>query len=256
QAALSGNNIYVPYTADANKLTYSVDRGTGTVVVSPANNFVGTEKITIATGITPGAGTTAFQRSSTIDYQVVPVEVVGSASTLTLTANNDPRHLAANDGQADSFLVRANNGLLEVSINGHVASLSVPAAVSTLIINGSDDADTLTVDYTNGSPIPSGGIVFNGGTQPLAAVDQLVVTGAAPSSVVYTMTNTTDGSLAIGGSTVIVFAATEAIEDDLDAADRGFQFGDGNDTVVLSDDGTAANSRSLVTLGTGTQITF
>ena len=54
---------------------------------------------------------------------MVPVDVVGSASTLTLTANNDPRHLAANDGQADSFLVRVNNGLLEVSINGHVASL-------------------------------------------------------------------------------------------------------------------------------------
>ncbi len=256
QSVLSGNNLLVPYVTDANKLTYSINQGTGDVVVTPANNFVGTEKITLATGITVGSGTTAAARSTTIDYQVVPIEVVASASTLTLTADDDPAHLAANDGHADAFLVRVNNGLLEVSINGQVASLSVAAAVSTLIINGSDDADTLTVDFTNGSPIPSGGIVFNGGSQPSGAVDQLVVTGSAPASVLYTLVNTTDGSVAINGTTLITYSATESIEDDLDAADRGFQFGDGNDAVILSDDGVAANSRSQVTMGTGALITF
>ncbi len=255
QSLLNANNILIPYVADANKLTYSIDNVTGAVVVSPASNFVGTEKITIATGITVGAGTTASQRSSTIDYQVIPIEVVATASVLTLSANNDPQQLAANDGQADSYLVRVNNGLLEVTINGHVASLSVAASVSTLIINGSGDTDTVTVDYTNGSPIPSGGIVFNGGSQSLSGVDQMVLTGTAPANVIYTLSNTTDGSVTVGSAVVIVFTGTESILDNLTAADRGFQLGDGNDTAILSDDGTAANSRSLLTVGT-TQIVF
>ncbi len=256
QGTLSSNNFLVPYVTDANKLSYTVDFYTGVTVVTPAPNFVGTEKITVATGNTVGPGTTAADRSTTIDYQIVPIEVVSGASTLTLNADNDPAHHAANDGQPDTFLVRANNGVLEVTINGHVASLSAPSAVSTLIINGSNDADTLTVDYTNGSPIPSGGISFNGGTQPLGGVDKLVVTGAAPSGVVHTMTNTTDGGIAVNGTAVIAYLATEAIQDELAAGDRGFQFGDGNDSVTLTDDGIAANSRSLLTLGTGTQITF
>ena len=255
QGVLSGNNIYIPYVTDANKMTYSLNQGTGQVIVSPANNFVGTEKITLATGIAIGAGTTALQRSSTIDYQVVPIEVVATASVLTLSADNDTAHHAANDGQADAYLVRVNNGLLEVSINGHVSSLSVPASVSTLIINGSDDTDTLTVDFTNGSPIPSGGIVFNGELQTLGGVDQLVVTGAAPGSVVYTMSNTTDGELALNGSPIIVFTAVEAILDQLTVANRGFQLGDGNDLAILADDGTAANNRSQLTVG-DTQIVF
>lgn len=256
QGTLSSNNLIVPYVTDTNKLNYSVNFNTGNVIVAPASNFVGTEKITVATASTLGVGSTVAQRSSTVDYQVVPIEVVGVASTLTLNANNDPAKHSANDGQADTFLVRVNNGLLEVTINGHVASLSHPNSVSTLIINGSDDADTLVVDYTNGSPIPSGGITFNGGTQPADTTDLLTMTGGAPSSVVYTMSNTTDGVIAINGASAIAFGATEAIRDDLAAVDRGFQLGSGNDSATLTDDATAANSRSLLTVGTGVQITF
>ncbi len=255
KTSLANNNIGNPYITDGNKIAYSVGLTAGTVIVSPANNFVGTEKITLATGITV-TGTTAAARMGTIDYQVVPIEVVGSASPLTLTANNDPLHLAANDGQPDTYLVRANNGALEVLINGRLAAWVNPAAVSTLIINGSNDLDSLIVDYSNGSPIPSGGIVFRGGLQPVGGADSLLVTGATPSTVIERFNNTTDGTFEIDGSVVITFAAAELIEDDLAAADRAFQFGPGNDDVLLTDELASGTGRSLFTFGAGSQILF
>lgn len=255
QSTLSGNNIAIPYVADANKLTYSVALGTGVTSVFPAPNFVGTEKITVAVGITI-TGTTALERAASIDYEIAPIEVVNASTTFTLTANNDPSHAAADDGQADTFVVRANNGLIEVIINGHLAALALPSSVSTLIINGSGDGDTLTVDFSNGSPIPTGGIQFNGGSQPVGGADRLVLTGASPTTVVHTMSNTTDGSIAINGTTLIAYTAAEAIQDDLTAVSRGFVFGDGNDSLILSDDNLSGNNKSQLTHGSGTIITF
>ncbi|MCX7418758.1 MAG: cadherin domain-containing protein, partial [Planctomycetia bacterium] len=166
QAALSANKFLVPYTASASKLSYAVNFDTGSTTVTPFTNFVGTEKITVATAFQAGASSAASAslRSSTVDYQVVPIEIVNAATTLTLSASNDPAHDAANDGQADTFLVRMNNGLLEVLINGHSAALATPSSVSVLIINGSNDDDTLLIDSTTASLLTSGAIQFHGGT--------------------------------------------------------------------------------------------
>ena len=166
QATLSANTFLVPYTANASKLSYAVNFDTGSTTVTPFTNFVGTEKITVATAFQAGAptGSSASSRSSTVDYQVVPIEIVNAATTLTMSADNDPAHHAANDSQADAFLVRMNNGLIEVLINGHSAALAVPSSVSTLVINGSSDADTLLIDPTAASLLTSGVIQFNGGT--------------------------------------------------------------------------------------------
>ena len=165
QSTLQVNTFLIPYTASATKLSYVVDLNSGSTTVTPFTNFVGTEKITLATAFQAGAGSTASAsaRSSTVDYQVVPIEIVNAATTLTLSANNDPAHHAANDGQADTFLVRMNNGLLEVLINGHSAALATPSSVSVLVINGSNDADTLLIDPTAASLLTSGGIQFHGG---------------------------------------------------------------------------------------------
>ena len=246
QSLLNNNQLYIPHVADATKLSYAVGSSTGIVDVLPTNNFVGTESITVATGITPSA----------LDYQVVPIEVVNGAQNLTLTANDDPTHHAANDGQPDTFLVKVNNGLLEVSINGKVAQLATSNSVQTLIINGSDDADTLIVDYSNGSPIPAGGIQFNGGNQPNAGHDVLIFKGGSANSVLHTITNATDGTVTVNGATVLAYTGTESIVDELTVVDRGFQFPATNDVVTLSDNETAGDGKSKIEYGTAKDIVF
>lgn len=246
QNLLNNNQLYIPYVANSNKLTYSVASSTGVVSVSPTGNFVGTESITVATGITPLA----------LDYQVVPIVVVNGAQNLTLTANDDPTHSAANDGTPDTFLVRVSNGLLEVSINGKVAQLATGNSVQTLIINGSDDADTLIVDFSSGSPIPAGGIQFNGGNQPNAGHDVLTVKGRSANSVLHTITNATDGTVTVDGATMLAYTGTESVVDELTVVDRGFQFSTTNDVATLSDNQTAGDGKSKIEYGTTKDFVF
>ncbi|TXT35173.1 MAG: cyclophilin type peptidyl-prolyl cis-trans isomerase, partial [Planctomycetota bacterium] len=234
QHLLNNNSLYIPYVANSNKLTYEVGSSSGIVSVMPTGNFVGTESITVATGITPSS----------------------LAQNLTLTANDDPTHQAADDGTPDTFLVRVNNGLLEVSINGKVAQLATGNSVQTLIINGSDDADTLIVDFSNGSPIPTGGIQFNGGNQPNAGHDLLTIKGSSANSVLHTITNATDGTVTVNGATILAYTGTESIVDELIVADRGFQFSTTNDVVTLSDNETAGDGKSKIEYGTTKHIVF
>ena len=241
QSTLDANNLPVPYTSNSNRLTYSVAIGTGLVNVTPTANFVGTEKITIATGIT----------TSAIDYQVAPIEIVSSASNLTLSASNDPRHDAADDGIADTFQVRLNNsGLLEISINGKVGQLATLASVQTLIINGSTDTDTLTIDFSNGNPIPAGGLDFNGDAEAAGGSDQMIVKGASGGPMSYRLTDTNDGSFSVNGVTLITFTGLEAIRDDLNAVNRTVQFSEAGGNALLSVDPAFTNKMKFA-LGTG-----
>ena len=110
----------------------------------------------------------------------------------------------------------------------------------------------LTVSYVNGSPIAPGGVVFQGGTQPATGInnrDQLVVTGTTAATILHTVTNATDGAIAVNGAAVITYNGIESVVDGLVVADRGFQFGANPDTVVLSDDGVADNGQSKLTYG-------
>jgi subtilisin-like proprotein convertase family protein len=70
----------------------------------------------------------------------------------------------ADDGVADAFLVELSGSNLVVSVNGVTVFDEPLAGVTSLTIHGSSDNDTLTVDFGNGAPLPSGGLSFDGGT--------------------------------------------------------------------------------------------
>ena len=81
-----------------------------------------------------------------------------------------------------------------------------------IIVNGLGGDDTLTIDYSNGNPLPASGLSFEGGPQTGIPGDNLVVTGNgsnhgryAPDSVLPG-----SGSLDVDG-TVITFAGLEPV---------------------------------------------
>jgi Ca2+-binding RTX toxin-like protein/cyclophilin family peptidyl-prolyl cis-trans isomerase len=262
QTTLNTNQLFIPYSTNSNKLTYTTNSSTGVVTVTPRNNFSGIENITVATAFRKGTVTSSdpttalLQASSTVDYQVTPIEVVSSATDLVLSASNDPFRDAANDGQADTFLVRVNNGLLEVSINGRVAQLATLSSVQTLIINGSNDADTLTVDFANGNPIPSGGLQFHGGNQPNFTNDRLVLQSASSNSLSYRLTGSNAGSLAANGTTVITFSGVESIRDELTASAREVRYAESGGSAILSVDPTSNASRLQMLFGSDLDLSF
>jgi hypothetical protein len=106
------------------------------------------------------------------------------------SGNPDTEKLVRSGSQLQFYL----NGTLEGSYN--YASLSV------VNLTGSSDNDTLTVDFSGGDPVPSGGINFDGAT---GTSNQLFVTGysGVPVDSVYTGPHT--GHVTVGAAAAITY---------------------------------------------------
>ncbi len=165
--------------------------------------------------------------------------VTGTGGSFTITAGAD-----ADDGDPDEFIVRQDGlGNIEVVVNGVVVFSEPALLVDDLTIQGSSDDDTLTVDYVNGSPVPNGGLEFEGGGP--GDNDSIILQGGTVESVTHNFTSDSSGSIEIvpiiGNTDVITYTGLEPITDLLDATDRTFNFGAAGDEITLSDDDTANN---------------
>ena len=156
----------------------------------------------------PGAGTLSSAGLADVVYS--SFETVDATGTLSFVIGATGN---ANDGTADTFNVAINAGLLEVDVNGSAVLQQDVSTIDQLVIEGSNDDDTLTVDYSSGNPVPAGGLIFNGGGQTTG--DSLVVIGdgiGAGTSGTYTPSATTngDGVVSLDGTT-ITFTGLEPV---------------------------------------------
>lgn len=114
---------------------------------------------------------------------------------------------------SDTFGLRRVGSDLQVFQNvsiGSTPTYTIPlSSLTSLTIDGGDGDDTLTVDLSGGSPIPAGGLFFNGGNQ--VSQDTLVVIGAGGSGT-YTPSGTTPGSGVVDtGNGAITFTGLEPV---------------------------------------------
>lgn len=129
-------------------------------------------------------------------------------------------------------------------------------ALETLTIDGTSGDDKLIVDYMEGVPVPSGGVVFNGGSQSGTPGDSLELSGGSATLITHEFTDASSGSVAIDGADVS-YTGLEPIVDQLDADNRDFVFSSANDDIQIGDDGTAANGLSRIsTAGTSETVDF
>ena len=246
-------NITVDQFNNANQFTR-------VATVTPATNFMGVQSVAVGTRQVTFDNTGTVNGAGPFDVQVFPVEVVSAATDLVISASDDPRHDAADDGSADTFLVRrSTSGLLEVTINGNVAWLANLNSVLNLIITGSGDTDTVTVDYANGDPFLTGGLQFNGGGQANGGKDQLIVKNYAGQLLNYTLTGAHDGMLsdttANGTRTLVTFTGLESISDSLTSTNRSVQYAAAGGSAVLAVD-TAVAGQLKLDFGTDLSLSF
>ncbi|MFT5093792.1 MAG: cyclophilin family peptidyl-prolyl cis-trans isomerase, partial [Porticoccaceae bacterium] len=236
QNLLNANSLFIPEVANAD-LDYFIDQNTGTTTITPTNGLVGTHNITTGVGEFPTA----------IDYQLVPIEIVATASTWTVSADDHPNGNEADDGFADTFRIVRNGTRFEVYINDVLTAQAEETSVTDLVINGSGDDDILMLDGVGGNPLPSGGFTFNAGGETSAAGDRVDIPGGTVSSVVHTpsLTVAGTGSVSVDGITN-QFNGVEGIVDRLVATNRTFNLTDAAEQVVVGDDGTAANGISRI----------
>ena len=236
QDLLAANNLFIPEVADAN-LDYFVDSSTGTTTITPTNGLVGTHNITTAVGEFPSA----------IDYQVVPIEIVATASTWTVSTDDHPNGNEADDGSADTFRIVRNGTRFEVYINDMLTAQAEEASVTDLVINGSGDDDILILDGSGGNPLSVGGFTFNAEGETSADGDRIEILSGTASSVIHTSSLTVagTGTVSVDGTTN-QYSGVEGIVDRLVATNRTFNLTNAAEQIVVGDYGTPANGISRI----------
>ena len=162
------------------------------------------------------------------------------------------------------------NGLTTVrrSGSGQILLQIDRDASSPVTINGNDVDNRLLVDFSNGNPIPSGGINFQGAGQSTDNGDAIVINGNSSgifdrveyiASDVDDDENSRDGTIAFSRSNTNVgtihYTGLEPIIDNTNAADRVFTIDSasfpGDHSIRIADD--AMNGYSLIESNGGPQ---
>ncbi|MCL4207844.1 MAG: autotransporter-associated beta strand repeat-containing protein, partial [Pirellulaceae bacterium] len=168
----------------------------------------------------PGSGAT-INDGDTILLNGQPLEVKYNQGGNNVKLNFDTSVVINADvdtavpGTVDNtILVKRNGANLEVFIdNMSTPVFSTPyASVSTLVINGQTGNDTLTVDYSNNtaaSPVPAGGLVFNGDGQTVG--DTLYVSQGGFATLVYDAKTAGGGRVTLNGTDIIDFTGLEPV---------------------------------------------
>jgi hypothetical protein len=170
-----------PHTTTSTTGAYTLAAGPGNYVIRAAapSGYIVTTSL-VATG-TVAAGATV----SNINFGAFPIVYTGSTG-------------------ADAYTLRrnaSNNSLVEIVYGS--TTYDVPMAmISTLTFTPGQGADSLTVDLTNGNPIPSGGVSYDGGTN----TDALNITGSSGADSI--LENATQVTIGAG---VITYANIESI---------------------------------------------
>ena len=147
----------------------------------------------------------------------------------------------------DNITLKRVNGIIQYQVAGAAGPITV-SSTAPLVINGQDGNDTLTIDYSGGNPIPTGGLTFNGGNPTVGPGDSLVITGGSATTVTHTFVNNSDGAVNIDGS-IINYTGLEPITDNLVAANRVFTFTGGVEAISVADVASAGITRIDSSLG-------
>ena len=156
--------------------------------------FGGTGSLTLSS-LTSGA----IQQSGVVTVNFNSFEDLDPLNPITFNINALTQ---AGNNSDDLYDVALIGGRINVDVNGANVLNEDTADVAALVINGSNDNDQLSVDFSGGNPVPTGGITFNGSGQSIA--DTLTVTGAGANVATYTANATTNGTgvVTVDGSAV------------------------------------------------------
>lgn len=112
-----------------------------------------------------------------------------------------------------------------------------------LQVLGTNVDESLTVDFSNGNPLPFAGIDLLGtGTSDS---DSLTLTGGSSTETAHTFDSEVDGSVTVDGRR-IAYTSIENLSDLMDSASRSIEFADNTSAVNVSDSGSSSDGVSTI----------
>ena len=164
--------------------------------------------------------------------------------TLVLNLSVDVAHtLTLVLSETQLSVTDANGRLLATDaitqVDDHTVSLDLSALTGYIQINGAQNDDHLTLDFSGGMPISASGMVFDGGAQATLG-DSLALTNMGTmEQLVYNYDNRTAGSILISdsvpfGNGVLVYTGLELLLADGYPLTATFNLPDTNTTATLS----------------------
>ena len=165
-----------------------------------------------------------------------PLEVDYQANSVVLTFDATP--VISGTAGADNFTVVRSGSNLQVKLGLTTIMDMAFSDLTSLTINGLAGSDTLTVDFSQGDPIPSGGISYAGG-ESSGDDDRLILTGGSTVATVnVTHTGSEAGNVVLSGLGTVTFSEIEPSFVDVPMTDLGRCSPLGlNADATLGDDG-------------------
>ena len=199
-------------------------------------------------GVDPVSDTfSGLAEGDTVLADGIPLEISyagGDGNDVVLTFDTEPVIKLDGIDNTLNLALDAGGTLLQFTTDSGML-LDVPLLdLTSLDIDGGDDDDTLTVDFSNGSPIPGSGLFFHGGETAETNGDALVLVGYVAGNLEVTHTGAEAGNVVLDGGPLIDFSQIEPLTLGGTAANLVIDLtstGVTNPDVVLSDDGGASD---------------
>lgn len=223
--------------APSTATTYSVDGGSPSIATNPGDRVVLDFTAGVGSPLLTVTGTGAAVLTSTHHtVTFAGIDSFGATSSFDVEASAAANPVAG----PDTFSIARNGASDELTANGQLVFRADRSAIDNLLIDGSTDDDTLTVNFAGGDPIPAGNIDFAAST----GNNSLVYSGTGITTITHRFDNPTDGRTTIDGS-IVDYTGVAQVLDNLTAANRNLVFtGTDNDIVLADDTSTAGRSQA------------
>ncbi|CAN5409820.1 hypothetical protein BH23VER1_BH23VER1_02010 [soil metagenome] len=207
----------------------AVDAGDPEIAMPPANDQRGA-------GFPRLDGAAVDMGAFELGVGSVVIDLVSGVASATGTVSRD--HLTVSTDGLELVIVTTGAAVLSTNTpadvqilqDGREARIALQDIVGGLAIAAGEGDDSLELDFANGSPIPGGGILFDGQN----GADAISMGGATVGTVTHTFANESDGQIDIDGQS-LAYLGLAPVFDNLDAADRLFLFTGGDETITISE---------------------
>ncbi|MCI0359285.1 MAG: M12 family metallo-peptidase, partial [Planctomycetaceae bacterium] len=185
---------------------------------------------------------------TTLDDEVPPaittVQLISGDLVVTDTSNAVDNlivtRVGANIRIHDPAKTLTAVGAGPIQVNANTVDVPFASVADDLILDTLGGADTVTLDFGGGNPIPVGGVSYTGGAPTGAPGDRLVLKNGTFLDVDFIFSNSTDGTIVLdpdgaGGvaASFVFYFGLDPITSTITAADVSLSYGGGAETITV-----------------------